>query len=130
MKRFLTFDDVGLVPKFNKILSRLHTDLKTQLGRDSFKSPFIPANMDSVIGPKLAQICKERGAPIIFHRFAPIEEQVKWTKEFPEAYMSLGVQESSANLEALYEAGCRRFCIDIAHGHSQVIVPEMLSWKQ
>ena len=122
MKRFLTFDDVGLVPKFNKILSRLHTDLKTQLGSDSFKSPFIPANMDSVIGPKLAQICKERGAPIIFHRFAPIEEQVKWTKEFPEAYMSLGVQESSANLEALYEAGCRRFCIDIAHGHSQVVL--------
>ena len=122
MKRFLTFDDVGLVPKFNKILSRLHTDLKTQLGRDSFKSPFIPANMDSVIGPKLAQICKERGAPIIFHRFAPIEEQVKWTKEFPEADMSLGVQESSANLEALYEAGCRRFCIDIAHGHSQVVL--------
>lgn len=122
MRRFLTFDDVGLVPKFNRITSRLHTDLKTQLGRDSFKSPFIPANMDSVIGPKLAQICKERGAPIIFHRFAPIEEQVKWTKEFPEAYMSLGVQESSANLEALYEAGCRRFCIDIAHGHSQVVL--------
>ena len=36
--------------------------------------------------------------------------------------MSLGVQESSANLEALYEAGCRRFCIDIAHGHSQVVL--------
>jgi IMP dehydrogenase len=122
MRRFLTFDDVGLVPKFNRITSRLHTDLKTQLGRDSFKSPFIPANMDSVIGPKLAQICKERGAPIIFHRFAPIEEQVKWIKEFPEAYMSLGVQESASNLEVLYEAGCRRFCIDIAHGHSQVVL--------
>jgi len=122
MRRFLTFDDVGLVPKFNRITSRLHTDLKTQLGRDLYKSPFIPANMDSVIGPKLAQICNERGAPIIFHRFAPIEEQVKWIKEFPEAYMSLGVQESASNLEALYEAGCRRFCIDIAHGHSQVVI--------
>lgn len=122
MRRFLTFDDVGLVPKFNKIASRLHTDLKTQLGRDIFKSPFIPANMDSVIGSKLAQICKERGAPIIFHRFAPIEEQVKWVKEFPEAYMSLGVQKSASNLEILYEAGCRRFCIDIAHGHSQIVI--------
>ena len=122
MRRFLTFDDVGLVPKFNRITSRLHTDIKTQLGRDSFKSPFIPANMDSVIGPRLAQICKERVAPIIFHRFAPIEEQVKWIKEFPEAYMSLGVQESASNLEVLYEAGCRRFCIDIAHGHSQVVL--------
>jgi IMP dehydrogenase len=130
MRRFLTFDDVGLVPKFNKISSRLHTTIQTELGRDSFKSPFIPANMDSVIGPKLAQICLERGAPIIFHRFAPIEEQVKSVKEFPEAYMSLGVQESASNLEALYEAGCRRFCIDIAHGHSQVVIDTIKKIKE
>jgi IMP dehydrogenase len=36
--------------------------------------------------------------------------------------MSLGVQESASNLEVLYEAGCRRFCIDIAHGHSLVVL--------
>ena len=53
MRCFLTFDDVRLVPKFNRITSRLHTDLKTQLGRDSFKLPYIAANMDSVIGPRL-----------------------------------------------------------------------------
>lgn len=122
MRRFLTFDDVGLVPKFNKIASRLHTNIQTQLGRDTYKSPFIPANMDSVIGPKLAYICSERGAPIIFHRFAPIEDQIKWTIAYPEAYMSIGVQESASNFEKLYEAGCRRFCIDIAHGHSQVVL--------
>jgi IMP dehydrogenase len=75
-----------------------------------------------VIGSKLANICKERGAPIIFHRFAPIEEQINWVKEFPEAYMSVGVQESLDNFNVLYEAGCRRFCIDIAHGHSQVVL--------
>jgi IMP dehydrogenase len=122
MRRFLTFDDVGLVPKFNKIASRLHTNIGTQLGKDTFKSPFIPANMDSVIGSRLAHICSERRAPIIFHRFAPIEDQIKWTVAYPEAYMSLGVQESASNLEKLYEAGCRRFCIDIAHGHSQVVI--------
>ena len=122
MRRFLTFDDVGLVPKFNKIASRLHTNIGTQLGRDTYKSPFIPANMDSVIGPRLAHICSDRGAPIIFHRFAPIEDQLKWIVAYPEAYMSLGVQESASNFEALYNAGCRRFCIDIAHGHSQVVI--------
>jgi IMP dehydrogenase len=122
MRRFLTFDDVGLVPKFNKIISRLHTNIGIQLEKDVYKTPFIPANMDSVIGPDLAKICKERGAPIIFHRFASIEQQVEWVKDFPEAYMSLGVQESAHNLEKLYEAGCRRFCIDIAHGHSQVVI--------
>jgi IMP dehydrogenase len=122
MRRFLTFDDVGLVPKFNRIASRLHTNIGTQLGKDIYKSPFIPANMDSVIGSNLAKICSERGAPIIFHRFAPIEEQLKWIKQFPEAYMSIGVQESADNLKTLYDAGCRRFCIDIAHGHSQVVL--------
>jgi IMP dehydrogenase len=122
MRRFLTFDDVGLIPKFNRINSRLNTNLKFWLGNDLYKSPFIPANMDSVISPKLAQICKERSAPIIFHRFAPIDEQLNWVKEFPEAFMSLGVQESVDNLHKLYEAGCRRFCIDIAHGHSQMVI--------
>lgn len=122
MRRFLTFDDIGLIPKFNKIASRLNTNINTHLNRDVYKSPFIPANMDSVIGPKLAQICRERGAPIIFHRFAPIDEQINWIREFPEAYMSLGVQESLENFNKLYEAGCRRFCIDIAHGHSQVVI--------
>lgn len=130
MRRFLTFDDVGLIPKFNKITSRLDTNIHTRLGKDSYKSPFIPANMDSVIGPKLATICRERGAPIIFHRFAPIEQQVEWIKEFPEAYASIGVQDSANNFDNLYEAGCRRFCIDIAHGHSQVVLDTIKKLKE
>lgn len=129
MRRFLTFDDVGLVPKYNRILSRLHTNITTHLGRDTYKTPFIPANMDSVIGPKLAKICSERGAPIIFHRFAPIEEQIKWILAYPEAYMSIGVQESANNFKPLYDAGCRRFCIDIAHGHSQVVIDTITKIK-
>ena len=122
MRRFLTFDDVGLVPKFNQISSRLHTNIQSRIGRDVYNSPFIPANMDSVIGTQLAKICQQKGSPIIFHRFAPLEDQLKWIQEFPNAYASLGVQESSANLDPLYRAGCRRFCIDIAHGHSQIVL--------
>lgn len=130
MRRFLTFDDVGLVPKFNRIASRLNTIILTQLGNDIFRTPFIPANMDSVIGPTLAKICLERGAPIIFHRFAPIEEQVNWVLAYPQAYMSLGVQESLDNLKTFYNAGCRRFCIDIAHGHSQVVIDTIKKIKE
>jgi IMP dehydrogenase len=130
MRRFLTFDDVGLIPKFNNISSRLHTNIETYLGKDKYMTPFIPANMDSVISPKLAQICKERGAPIIFHRFSPVEEQIDLVKEYPQAYMSLGVQESLENLNKLYEAGCRRFCIDIAHGHSQVVLDTIKKIKE
>lgn len=122
MRRFLTFDDVGLIPRFNTISSRLDTNIETILAGDKYESPFIPANMDSVIGPRLANVCSVRRAPIIFHRFAPIEDQVKLVVAYPEAYASIGVQESAQNLEALYKAGCRRFCIDIAHGHSQVVI--------
>jgi len=120
MRRFLTFDDVGLIPKFNNIASRLDTNLTITLHKDKFKSPFIPANMDSVIGTDLAKICRTRGAPIIFHRFAPIQQQIEWIKEFPDAYLSIGVKTN--NIDTLYYAGCRRFCIDIAHGHSQSVL--------
>jgi IMP dehydrogenase len=130
MKRFLTFDDVGLIPKFNRIKSRLNTNLQTLLGNDIYGSPFIPANMDSVIGPHLAHLCKERGAPIVFHRFAPLEEQIQCVKDFPKAFMSLGVQESFGNFQELYKAGCRRFCIDIAHGHSQVVLDAIRKIKE
>lgn len=130
MRRFLTFDDVGLIPKFNKIVSRLNTNIQTTLGKDNYKSPFIPANMDSVIGMNLARICKERGAPIIFHRFAHIQDQIEWIKYFPEAYASIGVQESANNFDELYDVGCRSFCIDIAHGHSQVVLDTIKRIKE
>jgi IMP dehydrogenase len=127
MRRFLTFDDVGLIPKFNRIASRMHTSLETTLGKDKFKSPFIPANMDSVIGTELAAICKARGSPIIFHRFAPIENQISWIKDFSDAYASIGLATDFAQL---YEAGCRRFCIDIAHGHSQGVIDVIKALKK
>lgn len=126
MRRFLTFDDVGLIPKFNRIMSRTNTNIKTTLGNDTFKSPFIPANMDCVIGINMAKVCREVGAPIIFHRFTPIRQQIEWIKEFPEAYISIGVKERVDNIDTLYYAGCRRFCIDIAHGHSQSVI-DMIS---
>ena len=119
MRRFLTFDDVGLVPAFNNIKSRLEAQLHIKLGADMFKTPFIPANMESVIGTNLAKICKDRGAPIIFHRFGPINDQINWLKEFPDAYLSVGVK---TDINILYKEGCRRFCIDVAHGHSQNVL--------
>jgi len=121
-RRFLTFDDVGLIPKYNSITSRLNTSLNVVLGNDLYNSPFIPANMDSVIGTELAQVCVRRGAPVIFHRFAPLEQLTKWIQEFPFSYMSIGVTKETNKFNELYDAGCRRFCIDIAHGHSQQVV--------
>jgi IMP dehydrogenase len=129
MRRLLTFDDVGLIPKFNRISSRLNTNIQTMMGRERYNSPFIPANMDTVIGLDLAKVCQERHAPIIFHRFAPIEKQVLWIKEFPDSYASIGLH-NLANLEVLYKAGCRKVCIDVAHGHSEMTLDTIKKVKE
>lgn len=130
MRSFLTFDDVGLIPKFNRFTSRLNTNVTTKLCSDEYMSPFIPSNMDSVISSRLAETCRKRNAPIIFHRFTSIDQKLSWIKEFPEAYMSIGVHESFDDIHAFYEAGCRRFCIDIAHGHSQAVIDMIVKVKE
>jgi IMP dehydrogenase len=122
LRRCLTFDDVGLIPRFNKIRSRLDVSLATNLGGLAYSSPFIPANMDSVICSELAAVCTRRGAPIVYHRFSPIEEQIKFLQEFPNAFMSIGVTKETNVFPQLYDAGARRFCIDIAHGHSSAVI--------
>lgn len=122
LRRCLTFDDVGLIPRFNTIKSRLDVSLATTLGKEIYGTPFIPANMDSVICSDLATVCARRGSPIVYHRFSPLEEQLKFILEFPNAFMSIGVTKDTNLFTQLYEAGARRFCIDIAHGHSAPVI--------
>ena len=75
LPKFLTFDDVGLIPNFNQVKSRLDVNLKTFLTTNvSSNIPLIPANMDSVIGLNLAKVLNENGGIGIFHRFASIDK--------------------------------------------------------
>jgi IMP dehydrogenase/GMP reductase len=119
--KYLTFDDVGLVPLYSNIKSRMDTNISINIGTDIYNTPFIPANMDSVIGNELASICNERNAMIIFHRFAPIEQKLSWLKCYPNSYMSIGLN-SEDDYNILYNQGCRKFCIDIAHGHTESMI--------
>jgi IMP dehydrogenase len=118
----LTFDDVGMLPRYNAIKSRLDVSLATQLGGLTFGTPFIPANMDSVICEELATVCTRRGAPIVNHRFSSLETQIAFLKKFPNAFMSIGVTADTNKFKELYEAGARYYCIDIAHGHSKAVI--------
>lgn len=121
LKKFLTFDDVGLIPKFNKISSRLNVSLNTLIStKVKTNIPFIPANMDTVIGPELANVLKSYGGVGIFHRFAPIEKRISWYKDFPDFFQSCGINDWNDTL-TLINLGCKNFCIDIAHGHSAVV---------
>lgn len=119
MKLALTFDDVALVPQYNNIPSRTEPDLSSWLTKElKVGMPLIPANMDSVIGPDLAEIVIKNGGIPIFHRFTETQEQIEWIKRFgKDAFVSCGLSESSGLFEIL-DQGPGGVCIDVAHGHS------------
>ena len=77
MERGLTFDDVALVPQYNNVPSRTEPDLSTWLTKDiKIGMPLVPANMDSVMGPELAELIIANSGMPIFHRFTELRDQI------------------------------------------------------
>mgnify|MGYP001613574833 CR=1 FL=1 len=119
----LTFDDVLLVPNYgNK--SRDDGSVETALGPYKFSIPIIASNMDTICGVDMAVAMAKLGGLGILHRFMFIEENVlayKTACGFHKGYVvgvSVGVNEGEmTRAAALYDAGARLFCVDIAHAH-------------
>lgn len=123
MKRAYAFDDVALVPQFNNIPSRTEPSLETWLTRDrKIQIPLLASNMDSVIGPQLAEILIKNGSMPIFHRFTDFAAQKKWVEQFGNnTFISCGIQTKLEDVKQLLESGAAGVCIDVAHGHSNRI---------
>lgn len=119
MRKGYTYADVCIEPVYNNIGSRSKPTLTTQLCAGVETGiPFIPANMDSVIGPELAKIIVSYGGVPIFHRFTDLETKKKWLEEFPDSYISLGIKgEDIYEVMELVDHGLQGVCIDIAQGH-------------
>ena len=77
MKRYLTFDDVGLIPRYNSIKSRSDANVKVTIHGVNYDYPFIPANMDTVISKKMAAAVEELSGMIIYHRFCDFSEKLE-----------------------------------------------------
>jgi IMP dehydrogenase len=125
MREGLTFDDVCLVPRYNNVRSRTEPDLSTWLTKNTqIKVPLVPANMDTVVGAGLARIIVQRGGIPLFHRFTTLEHKMRWVEEFPECFISAGVNKQDlAEIETI--AGTRSLkgvVLDVAHGHSMLMV--------
>lgn len=119
-----SFDDVLIVPKYNKVLSRKDVELKTRVTRNySIGIPFVAANMDTICEAKMAIAIGKLGGLGVLHRFMTIEEQAKQVKEIREqgliAAAAIGVKDAKERTEALVNAGVNIIVIDIAHGHSK-----------
>lgn len=124
MKRYLTFDDVLIAPKFSYITSREQCLSSTQIGKFNSSSvqidiPIISANMDTITGSEMTKVMSNNGAIGALHRFCTIDENINMLKENNHCFVSFGANEKEVQRAmALYEEGAYNFILDIAHGAS------------
>ncbi len=125
-REYLSFDDVALLPRFSPIESRNYVRLA---GGKLNLLPFIPANMASVISPRMAKEIQDLGGLPILHRFrkraTELEEDLASLRHKPVG-ISLGVdnrhrfvQDVEAALRLIPLTSNLILCIDIAHAHSK-----------
>jgi IMP dehydrogenase len=119
-----SFDDVLIVPKYNKILSRKEVKFKTRVTRNyEINIPLVAANMDTVCEARMAIALGKLGGLGVIHRFLTIEEQARQVREVKKEGLicaaAIGVKDVEERARALVEAGLEILVIDIAHGHSK-----------
>jgi IMP dehydrogenase len=121
-KYTLSFDDMLLVPKYSNIESRSEVDLTSNIRDMKFELPIVSSPMDTVTESEMSLAMSRRGGLGVIHRYNSIEEQVRVTEEVlsqsQRSSAALGVTgDYMDRAAALYDAGVRIFCLDIAHGH-------------
>ncbi len=122
IKEGLAFEDVLLKPRYSTIKSRTEINLSSAFNdRHSLSLPVISAPMDTVSESPMAAAMDEAGGMAVLHRYNSIDEQCKHIECLPADCMvaaAIGVSgDYMERATELYRAGCRFFCVDIAHGH-------------
>ncbi len=122
----LTFDDVLLEPRYNKIKSRQDVTLSTNITREIITpAPIISANMDTITESEMAIQMYGLGGLGIVHRFMSLSATEKELKKMKDAYVvhiagSLGLNDPE-RIELLLQY-CDIICIDVAHGHCEEVI--------
>jgi len=129
MKQTYSFDDVLLAPRFSDIASRWSVDIGNNLSESiRLKLPVISSPMDTVTEGPMASTMSNAGGLGIIHRYNSIEEQASIVSD---AFRSTGDMNIAAAIGvtgdyearacALWDAGSRIICIDVAHGHHSLV---------
>jgi IMP dehydrogenase len=132
----LTFDDVLLIPKKSTILSRKEVDLSSYFTKNILlSSPLVSTNMDTVTEAPMAIALAEHGGIGIIHRFLSIEQQVAEVKKVKKKDLlvagAIGVYgDYFDRATALIKAGVDVINIDIAHGHSELLLTVLRHLKK
>lgn len=146
MDKYLTYQDVLLVPRYSELESRSLADTSVELCGWKFKLPIIPANMEDVIDVEIARYLSQNGYFYIYHRFGTshfydpgiafgklstcyfvkLANEEKW----PLISISTGVNDDSLKELITIKALRKRvdfITIDVAHGH-HLKVKERIKW--
>lgn len=140
----ITFSEILIEDQYSEVNSRSDVDISSTIGNIKLQLPIISSNMPQITEWKMMVEMANRGGMGILHRFKPIEWNVsEFQKSIQEICInkgissqlaakmggvSVGVKDEDKNrLEALYDAGARIFCIDIAHGHC-LQMKSMVEW--
>jgi len=119
----LFYDDIWLIPRHQSELeSRGQANTSVDFCGFNLKFPVIAAPMPDVCDSNMANQLSALGGLGIIHRFQTIEEQCVILGYSYTYGAAIGVTgDYLERFEALYESGCRVFCIDVANGHSTIV---------
>lgn len=77
-----SFDDVLIIPKYNKIRSRREVSFKTKVTKNyELEIPLVVANMDTICEAEMAITVGKLGGLGVVHRFNTIEEQTQQIRQ-------------------------------------------------
>ncbi len=119
-----SFDDVLIVPKYNKINSRRDVGFKTKVTKNyEIDIPLLVANMDTICEAKMAIAIGKLGGLGVIHRFMTIQEQANQVRKVKAqrliAAAAIGLKDYEERVKELEKAGVNILVLDIAHGHSK-----------
>ena len=131
----LTYDDVLLMPQYSTIRSRSEINITNTLpgpyATVSLGLPIIASPMDTISEEEMGVAMWQEGGLAVVHRYNTIERQIEIIDHIIvlcQANAAVAIGTSGDYLEratALYGAGARILCVDVAHGH-HILMKEAL----
>lgn len=136
MIRTYDYGDIHLISRqISEVNSRDSVDTSVTFCGAKLEVPIVASPMKDVADVKGAIDIVEAGAFVFLHRFNTIAEQVKMFAAVNKISLSVGCAlgingDFQERLEALYHAGCRRFCLDVANSANKNIEPAIYAIKE
>lgn len=126
----LTFADVQLVPCHSTVKSRKEPDVSTTVGMDKLSVPVVASPMNSVCEEQMSWLLNAEGGTSVIHRYMTVQKQIEKVKSLKYCennaihfYVAVGATgDFLERVAALREVGQKHFCIDVANGHSLVVL--------